>query len=314
MTRRTFSVAAPGGRGIIYDPCTGATRRSPQPLPPGRRQLDSTIVRAWPLIHPSCSGLPVPVSVCWSPLVRCNLACPHCLDDTSLNELAAASRARIGRLIGASGVLGVDISGGEPLLLRDLPQLARHLADDGCAVSITTNGWHLGRRIGELAGCVDAIRVSLDAPAPAPHDAIRGADSFSRALLGIAACRAAGIPVQIQAVLMVSTVKFAQSLADLAANAGAEGLTFLQLLPIGRGVGAADEMLDDDDACRVVNGLRTPPGLDIRLRTRQAAAGFTVIRADGRLWRNDPGALRIAQAAELRQPGDLALAGRDGSA
>jgi MoaA/NifB/PqqE/SkfB family radical SAM enzyme len=182
-------------------------------------------------------------------------------------------------------------------------------------VSITTNGWHLARRVSELAGRADAIRVSLDAPAPALHDALRGAGSFRRALDGVRACRSAGVPVQIQTVLMASTARHAQRMADLADQAGASGITFLQMLPIGRGTAiAAREMLTDTAAADLVHSLHAPPGLGIRLRTREAAAGFTVVRADGQIWRNGTAALAIAPATALRNPDGLALLGRDGSA
>jgi sulfatase maturation enzyme AslB (radical SAM superfamily) len=312
---RTFRVAVCGGQILVYDPCAGVTRLAPHAVPAGRRQLDEAEVRAWPAAHPAGLGLDVPVSLCWSPLVRCNLDCPHCLDDKSVPELDVTRRAVIARLIGASGVLGVDISGGEPLLLRDLPDLARQLSGDGCAVSITTNGWHLARRVGELTGHADAIRVSLDAPDPARHDALRGTGSFRRAIDGIRACRAAGLPVQIQTVLMATAARHAQAITDLAAGNGANGVTFLQMLPIGTGAAmAASEMLPDQAAAELIGGLHAPPGLDIRLRTRDAAEGFAVVRADGRIWRNGPRALTITPARPLGHPGDLALSGRDGSA
>jgi len=312
---RTFRVAVCGGQILVYDPCSGATRLAPHPVPAGRRQLDQGEVRAWPTAHPAGLGLDVPVSLCWSPLVRCNLDCPHCLDDKSVPELDAARRAITARLIGASGVLGVDISGGEPLLLRDLPDLARQLSGDGCAVSITTNGWHLARRVSELVSHADAIRVSLDAPDPSRHDALRGAGSFRRAIDGIHACRTAGLPVQIQTVLMASAARHAQAIVDLAAGNGANGVTFLQMLPIGAGATmAASEMLDDQAAAELIGRLHAPLGLDIRLRTRDAAEGFTVVRADGRIWRNGPRALTITPARSLGHPADLALSGRDGSA
>jgi MoaA/NifB/PqqE/SkfB family radical SAM enzyme len=313
--QRTFRIARHGGQVIVHDPCSGATRLAPRPVPAGRRILDDTAVRDWPAVHPAALGLDVPVSVCWSPLTRCNLACPHCLDDTSVPELGAAGRAGTGRIIGASGVLGVDISGGEPLLLRDLPSLASALIQDGCAVSVTTNGWHLARRAPELAGTADAIRVSLDGPGQEKHDAVRGTGSFRRALDGIRACHAAGLPVQIQTVLMASAARQAQAMTDLAADTGASGLTFLQMLPIGAGAAiAAAEMLSDETAANLVAGLRAAPGLDVRLRTRDAAGGFTVVRADGRAWRNGPGAAAIRRGQPLRHPRDLAITARDGSA
>jgi MoaA/NifB/PqqE/SkfB family radical SAM enzyme len=313
--RRVFRVDVAGGQAIAYDPCTGATRLVPPGTPEGRQAIDDEQARRWPTSHPARLARAIPVSACWSPLVRCNLACPHCLDDTSVPEAGADSRAATASVLAASGLLGVDISGGEPLLLRDLPRLAACLAAGGLAVSVTTNGWLLPRRAGELAGRVDAIRVSLDGPDPLAHDALRGEGSFSRAIAGIAASRALGIPVQVQSVLMAATACRAQHMVDLAARTGATGVTFLQMLPLGRGRELAGrEMLTDQDATELVSALRLPAGVDVRLRTREAADGFTVIRADGQVWRNGPGALAIGPARPLARPEDLVLTAADGSA
>lgn len=167
---------------LVHDPATGLTHHAPEPLPAGRLRLEQTEVSSWPVVPPSGLDRTMPVSVCWSPIVRCNLHCPQCLDDTTVPELDAAARDRIAAVLAASGVLGVDISGGEPLLLRDLVALAQRVTGGGrTAVSVTTNGWHLARRAEELAEAVDAIRVSLDGPDEASHDRIRGTGSFARA-------------------------------------------------------------------------------------------------------------------------------------
>jgi MoaA/NifB/PqqE/SkfB family radical SAM enzyme len=313
--RRVFRTDTSGGQVIAYDPCTGATRLAPTGTPLGRQALDDEQARGWPAVHPAELTRSVPVSACWSPLVRCNLSCPHCLDDTTVPEGDADSRTATVAVLAASGLLGVDISGGEPLLLRDLPRLAAYLVSGGLAVSVTTNGWLLPHRAAELAGRVDAVRVSLDGPDPRAHDALRGAGSFSRAIVGIAAARAAGIPVQVQSVLMAATAPRAQQMVDLAARTEVIGVTFLQMLPIGRGHALASrEMLTDQDATELVGRLQVPEGIDVRLRTREAADGFTVIRADGQVWRNGPGALAIGPARPLAEPGDLVLAAADGSA
>jgi sulfatase maturation enzyme AslB (radical SAM superfamily) len=306
MTTRVFRVGDRGDQRIAYDPCSGEVRLAPRGLRAGRRWLDQDKVRAWPVTHAQPVAGAAPVSLCWSPLVRCNLSCPHCLDDTSLPELRAAQRSAIGRLIGTSGVLGVDISGGEPLLLRDLPELTEQLAADGCAVSTTTNGWHLARRITELTGRLDAVRVSLDGHDARHHDALRGRGSFDRALDGIRACVAVGVPVQVQTVLMASLTDHAQAIVDLAVGLGATGVTFLQLLPIGEGAQMPrTELLSDGAAIALVAALAVPAELSVRLRTRSSAEGFTVVRADGRVFRNGPGALTIAPAKPLRRAADL---------
>jgi Radical SAM superfamily len=173
---------------LVHDPATGLTHRAPNPVATDRVRWEQTEVSGWPVVALSELDRAMPVSVCWSPIVRCNLHCSHCLDDTSVPELIAADRGRIAGVLAAAGVLGVDISGGEPLLLRELPTLAQGIAADGyTVVSVTTNGWHLARRAEELTESVDAIRVSLDAPDAASHDRLRGPGSFTRAQDGIRA-------------------------------------------------------------------------------------------------------------------------------
>ncbi|MBQ0926713.1 radical SAM protein [Saccharopolyspora endophytica] len=314
-THRVFATGVCGHTRYVHDPLTGLTHRTEDLITLGRARLPGSSGARWPTIHPGELDRDVPVSVCWSPLVRCNLACPHCLDDKTVRELARKDRQRIAALLGESGVLAVDLSGGEPLLLRDLGDLAATLTSAGCVVSVTTNGWHLQRRAEALAGQVDAVRVSLDGPEADSHDRWRGADSFHRAVAGIRAAVAHGIPTQLQVVLMASTRGSAQRMVDLAASLGAQGVTFLQMLPIGEGTTLAGaEQLTDEEAAATVADLDIPDAVTVRLRTRDDAGGFTVVRADGRVWRNDPTADRITTLRALTNPSDLALTGMDGSA
>ncbi|MFD8497771.1 radical SAM protein [Amycolatopsis sp. NPDC059657] len=314
-TARTVVVREHAGRRIIHDPLTGLTHACRRYSALGRVQLDDTELQCLPVVHPGDFQATAPISVCWSPLVRCNLACPYCLDDKSVRELPQDERLHIARVLAESEVLGVDISGGEPLLLRDLPDLLDVLVANGCAVSVTTNGTHLARRAQTLAGRVDAIRVSLDGPDSNLHDRWRGRGSFDRAVAGIRASVAYGVPTQIQTVIMRSTTRTSlQETIRLAAALGARGVTFLQMLPIGEGKSLAEaEQLEDYEARDLVRHLDTA-GMTVRLRTREAAGGFTVVRADGQVWRNQPGSTEISSIRPLRTVQDLNLSERDGSA
>ncbi|MFD5089828.1 radical SAM protein [Amycolatopsis thailandensis] len=312
---RTFAARKHGNEYVVHDPLSGLTHRAGAALGSGRVRLSSTEVASWPEIHPAAVQTGMPISVCWSPLVRCNLACPYCLDDKAVPELAGPERYRIANLLAESAILGVDISGGEPLLLRDLPELIDVLVAGGSAVSVTTNGTHLARRADALAARVDAVRVSLDGPDAERHDRWRGAGSFDHAIAGIRAAIALGIPTQIQAVLLRSTARGSvRAMVDLAATLGVTGVTFLQMLPLGEGAALAEtEQLTDDEALALLAELSTVT-MPVRLRTREAAGGFTVIRADGQIWRNQPGAHAISSLYPLRTASDLALTTRDGSA
>lgn len=309
---RVFSVQD----NLLHDPATGLTYQAPRGLTPGRHLLEEATAVEQPIID--VTSLPdrrTPVSLCWSPLTRCNLRCPQCLDDTTVPESGYAERTRIATVLACAPILGVDISGGEPLLLKDLPELAGRIRAGGrIAISVTTNGWHLARRVHHLADAVDAIRISLDAPDETSHDTIRGAGSFSRACEGAEAAVAGGIPVQIQTVLMHGNRRRMQDMVNLAERLGTGGVTFLQMLPIGSGAGLRREMLTDQGARTVVNDLRVPTGLRVRLRTRDSAARFTVIRADGQIYRNDDTATSIGALRPLTTVEDLVLTTRDGAA
>ncbi|MFY1633642.1 radical SAM protein [Solwaraspora sp. WMMB335] len=294
---------------LVHDPVTGTTHLAPDPLPAGRRKADPTQVRNWPVITPDQIKRSQPTSICWTPIVRCDLRCPHCLDDTTLREPDSTHRQRIADILAASGVLGVDISGGEPLLLTDLPRLADTITAGGrAAVSVTTNGTHLARRVDELTGVVDAVRVSLDGAAPATHDRLRGPGSFTAARAGIHAALDSGIPVQIQTVLMADNRHEAQRLIDLAHDLGVTGVTFLQMLPTGAGLRLQDQMLTDVAALDLTTWLRIPDTLHVHLRTRELTGSATTIRADGRIWRYDRHALSITAHQSLAAPDDLTTA------
>ncbi|WP_406220863.1 radical SAM protein [Streptomyces decoyicus] len=308
MTVRMFAAATLDATLLVYDPATELTHLAPRRLPAGRQLLDDADVASWPTVAQRQVSTPVPFNICWSPLTRCNLQCPQCLDDKTLPELAGAGRTRIARILAGCGTLGLDISGGEPLLLRDVTDLLKTLASNGAAVSCTTNGWHLQRRAAELAPFLDAVRVSLDGPDAASHDRWRGKGSFERAIAGARAAVAEHVPVQLHAVVMRSTAHRAQSIVDLAHELGAVGVTFLQMLPIGDGAQLADaEMVSDADAQRTISSLRAPDGVRVRLRTRDLAEGFTVVRADGQVYRNGQGATDIRSLRLLTDPADLRI-------
>lgn len=315
MSYRFYGVGWHEDSPLVYDPCTGLTHRAPfVNLAEGRQLLDDATVRRWPVVQVHELSRPMPVSICWSPIVRCNLRCPHCLDDKSISDAAGIPWMQMARLIARAGLLGVDISGGEPLLIPELPQLLTGLIEGGVAVGITTNGWLLAERTSEIKDCVDAVRVSLDGPDADTHDHLRGPGSYVRAMEGLRAAVQRKICVQIHFVAMASTISRVQEMIDLASREGVYGITVLQMLPIGEGAFfGREELIEDEDLERFMAKLHIPLGLHVRHRLRKDAANFTVVRADGSVWRNNGSAHSINRIRLLSRPEDLTIDGFDGS-
>jgi cyclic pyranopterin phosphate synthase len=146
---------------------------------------------------------------------RCNFRCPYCMPKEAFgpdHPFLAAPRlmtgpeiARIAGVFVGLGVEKVRLTGGEPLLRRDLPAIVRSLKSVGRPpeVSLTTNGWLLAAQAAELreAG-LDRLNISLDALDPGTAGRMNGlGHGVGRVLEGIDRAAALGFPIKVNCVL-----------------------------------------------------------------------------------------------------------------
>ena len=146
---------------------------------------------------------------------RCNFRCRYCMpreifgpDHAFLDRDDLLSFEEIGRVVRIMAGLGVSklrLTGGEPLLRQQLPDLVAELAsvagiDD---LAMTTNGSLLPRHADELvAAGLGRVTVSLDALDDEVHRAISDTRiPVAAVLAGIDAARAAGLPVKVNTVV-----------------------------------------------------------------------------------------------------------------
>ncbi|HYC03809.1 MAG TPA: GTP 3',8-cyclase MoaA [Azospirillaceae bacterium] len=188
---------------------------------------------------------------------RCDFRCVYCMseDMTFLPKADILSLEELDRLCTAfirSGVRKLRLTGGEPLVRRDIMHLikglGRHVASGALEeLTVTTNGSQLAKHAEGLreAG-VRRINVSLDTLDAAKFQAITRWGSLPKVMDGLAAAKAAGLEVKINAVALRG-VNDAE-LSDMVAWAGDEGfdLTFIEVMPMGDidGVGGAAARAD----------------------------------------------------------------------
>jgi len=143
---------------------------------------------------------------------RCNLRCQYCMPEKDYVWLPRAeilSFEEMGALVDVFTDLGVDrvrLTGGEPLLRRDLPELVRILAGKPAIsdLAMTTNGVLLADAAAALRGAgLHRVTVSLDTLKRERFQALTRFDEHARVLAGIEAARAAGFAsVKIDAVVV----------------------------------------------------------------------------------------------------------------
>ncbi len=97
--------------------------------------------------------------------------------------------ARILAGLKAIGVRYIDFTGGEPLLVKNLPQLLRRAKEAGFRTGLVTNGFLYPARAHELEGLVDSMSFSLDSADRERHNASRRLDCYNRVLEGIRIAR-----------------------------------------------------------------------------------------------------------------------------
>lgn len=176
------------------------------------------------------------------------------------------------------------LTGGEPLLRKDLELIVESAAQAGLMPVIGTNGCLLDPARAERLreGGAMGVGISLDSAAPAFHDRLRGqAGAWSGALAGMAAARAAGLGVLMQTSLFEENRRELKALADLAAKQGAMALNFFFLVCTGRGVTQTDLSSDVyEETLREILALQEGlPGLMIRARCAPYARRMLGLRA-----------------------------------
>ena len=174
---------------------------------------------------------------------RCDLRCSYCMPKgfTGYEEpehwLSFAEWERLLGIMARLGTRRVRLTGGEPLLRRNLPELAAQIAclpgvED---VSLSTNGTQLAKHARALfdAG-VRRLNVSLDSLRPERVAKINGRDVLGQVLEGLAAAGAAGFaPIKINTVAMAGVND--DEIDDLVAFCLERGyvLRLIETMPLG---------------------------------------------------------------------------------
>jgi GTP 3',8-cyclase len=188
---------------------------------------------------------------------RCNFRCPYCMpaevfgpDHAFLRDpqlMTAGELTRLARAFVALGVKKIRLTGGEPLLRADVPEIVRALKQDVRVpeVALTTNGWFLEKFAATLreAG-LDRLNISVDSLDDAIFARLTGRGlGKERVLRGVDAAVAAGLPVKINCVVQRGVND--GGILDLCAHFRERRLTlrFIEFMDVGNTNGWRPELV-----------------------------------------------------------------------
>lgn len=197
--------------------------------------------------------------VVWNITRRCNLKCVHCYahakDIEFDNELSTDEGKRIIDDLSAFGAPVILFSGGEPLVRKDLPELADYAVSKGMRAVISTNGTLITAGIAKTLKEIGLsyVGISLDGM-KAIHDKFRGINgSFEKALDGIRNCQNAGIKVGLRFTVNKQNVVDVPKVFDLLEEMEVPRVCFYHLVYTGRGSELIDEDLTHEESRKVVD-------------------------------------------------------------
>jgi len=189
---------------------------------------------------------------------RCNFRCRYCMPMNGIKWIPHESIMRYEELIrmiricASRGVDKVRVTGGEPLVRKDIVKFLENLntVDGINDVSLTTNGFFLEHMASEIKGAgISRINISLDTLDKDKFAYITGVDGFERVVKGITSALEQGFdPVKINVVAMrgFNDDEFID-FAGLTIHLGIQ-VRFIELMPIGPGfdIGKKDVITKDE--------------------------------------------------------------------
>jgi AdoMet-dependent heme synthase len=203
------------------------------------------------------NGFARPYVISWNLTYRCNLACEHCyLDAGGTAQVASenfADRSELGteecfRVIDDIAAFAPEcltiLTGGEPLLRRDILEIVRRAADRGLWVVVGTNGVRITDNVAARLAEAGArgLSLSLDALDPERHDRfrmVRGA--WHNTVQGAEILNRTGLPFIIQTTAGSHNLAELDAIADFAyERLAAKVWNLYFLVPTGRGQFVSD--------------------------------------------------------------------------
>ena len=197
--------------------------------------------------------------VVWNITRKCNLKCIHCYAHATDQALADELTTTEGKaLIDDLAQFGAPVmlfSGGEPLVRKDLPELAAYAVEKGMRAVISTNGTLITADVAKTLKSIGLsyVGISLDGMQPV-NDRFRGVPgSFDKALAGIRNCQDAGIKVGLRFTINRYNVDEIPAIFDLLEDMNIPRVCFYHLVYAGRGSEMVKEDLSLDETRKAVD-------------------------------------------------------------
>lgn len=196
--------------------------------------------------------------VVWNLTRTCNLKCLHCYADSEAKmypgELTTGEALKVIDDLSEFKIAALLLSGGEPLLRRDIFELAHHANAKDLRTTLSTNGTlitlEMAQKIKQTG--FTYVGISLDGIGPS-HDHFRGVPgAFNKTLQGIRNLKEVGQKVGLRLTMTRHTIKSLSSIFDLMIKENIDRACFYHLVFTGRGRFLKEDALSNTEVREAV--------------------------------------------------------------
>lgn len=199
-----------------------------------------------------------PLRVLTEVTTRCNLQCKHCAVSAGTaggTDMKKEDLFGLVETLSDNGTRDFEITGGEPLLRKDIFNIIDKCCDRLYEVILATNGTLITREVAKnLAELTNLlVQVSLDSYDPASHDRFRGVNgAHNKAVQGIYNLISEGIFTRVEVTITQDTIGDFEEILLFANELGVRGINF----DIARDTGRGRELgVNPDDALRWIKEI-----------------------------------------------------------
>lgn len=212
-------------------------------------------------VDPTANHLTGPLAVHLEISDSCNLRCHHCFAGELERQEGPLGFAELERLFAQMSEMGsyrLGLTGGEPLLRKDLFEVIDLALEHGLSPCVTTNGILIDEATAREFGRRDLLwlNVSLEGASPATNDLVRGQGSFERVIENLKILSQYS-KFSLAFTIMRTNLHEIGRCVELAISLGAESVVFRPLYPVGTARRHLDLMPTFAEYNAALEGLRS---------------------------------------------------------
>lgn len=208
---------------------------------------------------PPSSNTPYPRFVAWLSTVKCNLKCIHCCTETMCDAekepLTTEEAMTCITEFASVGVQGMFMSGGEPLLKKDLLKIIKHGTDEGIKMFLCTNATLMSEKRGRTlkeAG-LQGVYVGVEGVNAGAQDTFYGGEgTLERKIEGIKGSIQAGLHTGIDFCCTANNYEELQDVITLARTLTVDTFSLRRFIPVGRGEKYKSDLMIDSETYKEV--------------------------------------------------------------